>query len=58
MAIETASIPSSSGTAEELDIVIVGAGLSGIDAGYRFQTECPSKKIGRASCRERVWIPV
>lgn len=25
------------------DVLIVGAGLSGIDAAYRIQTECPGK---------------
>lgn len=28
---------------EHLDVVIVGAGLSGIGAAYRLQTECPSR---------------
>jgi cation diffusion facilitator CzcD-associated flavoprotein CzcO len=28
---------------EHFDVVIVGAGLSGIGAGYRLQTRCPSK---------------
>ncbi|KIA66632.1 flavin-containing monooxygenase [Nocardia vulneris] len=28
---------------EHLDVVIVGAGLSGIGAAYRLQTECPGK---------------
>jgi cation diffusion facilitator CzcD-associated flavoprotein CzcO/pimeloyl-ACP methyl ester carboxylesterase len=54
MAIETASIPSGSGTAEELDIVIVGAGLSGIDAGYRFQTECPGKSYAILEARDAI----
>ena len=26
-----------------LDVIVVGAGLSGINAGYRLQTECPTK---------------
>ncbi|WP_227998887.1 flavin-containing monooxygenase [Nocardia australiensis] len=34
---ETAAAP------EYLDVVIVGAGLSGIGAAYRLQTECPGK---------------
>lgn len=29
---------------EHFDIVIVGAGLSGIGAGYRLQTQCPRKR--------------
>ena len=28
---------------ESFDVVIVGAGISGIDAAYRLQTECPDK---------------
>jgi monooxygenase len=28
---------------DHLDVLIVGAGLSGIGAGYHLQTECPSK---------------
>ena len=30
--------------AEHFDVVIVGAGLSGIGAGYRLQTRCPGKR--------------
>lgn len=29
---------------EHFDVVIIGAGLSGIGAGYRLQTRCPSKR--------------
>ncbi len=29
---------------EDLDVIIVGAGLSGVGAGYRLQTECPTKR--------------
>jgi monooxygenase len=32
-------------TTEHFDILIVGAGLSGIDAAYRLQTECPGKSF-------------
>src|SRR5689334_10091608 len=28
---------------ERVDVLVVGAGISGIDAGYRLQTECPGK---------------
>src|ERR1051325_1730387 len=28
---------------EHFDVVIIGAGLSGIGAGYRLQTRCPGK---------------
>src|SRR5579859_2605408 len=30
-------------TAEHFDVLIVGAGLSGVGAGYHLQTECPGK---------------
>jgi monooxygenase len=30
--------------AEHFDVVIIGAGLSGIGAGYRLQTRCPGKR--------------
>lgn len=30
--------------AEHFDIIIIGAGLSGIGAGYRLQTRCPRKR--------------
>ena len=29
---------------EHFDVVIIGAGLSGIGAGYRLQTRCPGKR--------------
>lgn len=29
---------------EHVDVLVVGAGLSGINAGYRLQTECPGKR--------------
>src|SRR6187431_1290897 len=28
---------------QHVDVIVVGAGLSGIGAGYRLQTECPEK---------------
>ena len=28
---------------DRVDVLVVGAGLSGIDAGYRLQTECPGR---------------
>lgn len=30
-------------TPEHLDVLVIGAGLSGINAGYRLQTECPAR---------------
>ena len=29
--------------AEHVDVLVVGAGISGVDAAYRLQTECPDK---------------
>jgi cation diffusion facilitator CzcD-associated flavoprotein CzcO len=36
---------------EELDVLIVGAGLSGIGAAYRLMTECPSKRFAIVEAR-------
>jgi cation diffusion facilitator CzcD-associated flavoprotein CzcO len=30
-------------SAEHVDVLIVGAGLSGIGAGYHLQADCPDK---------------
>jgi monooxygenase len=40
--------------AERFDVVIVGAGLSGIGAGYRLQTECPQKSFVILEGRSRL----
>jgi monooxygenase len=40
---ETHSPPLNSSSPQSFDVVIVGAGISGIDAAYRLQTECPAK---------------
>lgn len=37
-----------------VDVVIVGAGLSGIGAGYRVQTECPDKTYAILEARESI----
>ena len=29
---------------EHFDVIVVGAGISGVGAGYRLQTECPTKR--------------
>lgn len=37
---------------DHYDVVVVGAGLSGIDAGYRLQTMCPDKDYAILEARE------
>lgn len=39
---------------EHFDIVIIGAGLSGIGAGYRLQTRCPHKKFVIFEVRDQI----
>lgn len=39
---------------QELDVVIVGAGLSGIGAAYRLMTECPSKRFAILEARAAI----
>jgi monooxygenase len=41
-------------TAEHFDVVIVGAGLSGIDAGYHLQTYCPNKSYAILEARDAI----
>lgn len=36
---------------EHFDVVIIGAGLSGIGAGYRLQTQCPDKRYAIVEAR-------
>jgi monooxygenase len=40
--------------AEQLDVLIVGAGLSGIAAGYYIQTRCPRKRYAIVEAREAI----
>ncbi|MFT3926046.1 MAG: NAD(P)/FAD-dependent oxidoreductase [Myxococcales bacterium] len=42
----------SEGHQNELDVVVVGAGLSGIGAGYHLQTHCPGKRYAIFEARE------
>ncbi|RNL75435.1 flavin-containing monooxygenase [Nocardioides marmorisolisilvae] len=38
----------------DYDVLVVGAGLSGIGAGYRLQTECPGKTYAILEARESI----
>ncbi len=38
----------------DLDVVIVGAGISGIDGGYHLQTACPDKTYAILEARDRL----
>ena len=40
--------------AKELDVIIVGAGLSGIGAAYHLQDKCPDKKYAIFEAREQM----
>jgi cation diffusion facilitator CzcD-associated flavoprotein CzcO len=39
---------------EHLDVLVVGAGISGIGAGYYLQTECPNKRYAILEAREHL----
>jgi cation diffusion facilitator CzcD-associated flavoprotein CzcO len=41
-------------TAEHVDVLIVGAGLSGIAAGYYIQTHCPQKSYAILEARDAI----
>jgi monooxygenase len=38
----------------DFDVIIVGAGLSGIGAGYRLKTECPGKRFAILEARDTI----
>ena len=44
----------SSNPTEHVDVVVVGAGLSGIGAAYHLQTECPDKSVAVLEARDRL----
>jgi len=39
---------------EHLDVLVVGAGLSGVGAGYRLQTTCPGRSWAILEARSRM----
>jgi monooxygenase len=39
---------------EHVDVVVVGAGLSGVGAGYHLQTECPGKTYAILEARDAI----
>src|SRR6476620_931826 len=39
-------------TPEHVDVVVVGAGLSGIGAAYRLNTECPDRSVAVLEARD------
>src|ERR1700732_3751990 len=41
-------------TVEHFDVLIVGAGLSGIGAGYHLQTNCPNRTYAVLEARESI----
>ncbi|GAA1429343.1 NAD(P)/FAD-dependent oxidoreductase [Microlunatus lacustris] len=46
--------PASSEPDHTVDVLVIGAGLSGIGAAYRLQTECPDRTYAVLEARERV----
>jgi monooxygenase len=47
-------LPVTDAIAEHVDVLIVGAGLSGVDAAYRLQTECPGKSLCILEARDAI----
>ena len=41
-------------SSEHFDVIIIGAGLSGIGAGYRLQTRCPGKRYRILEARAKI----
>ncbi|HEX3765720.1 MAG TPA: NAD(P)/FAD-dependent oxidoreductase [Kofleriaceae bacterium] len=39
---------------DDLDVIIVGAGLSGVGAAYRLQTECPTRRFTILEARDAI----
>ena len=47
-------IPAASPTIEHVDVLVIGAGLSGIGAGYHLQTYCPQKSYAIFEARNAI----
>src|SRR5438105_4582238 len=47
-------LPIHSVASEHLDVLVVGAGISGICAGYHLQHECPGKTYAILEAREAI----
>lgn len=41
-------------TSEHVDVIVVGAGLSGVGAAYRLQTRCPGRSYAVLEARQRI----
>ena len=41
-------------TQEHFDVLIIGAGLSGIGAAYHLQANCPNKKFAILEARDNI----
>ncbi len=55
MAVDTADTALGADTAlEHFDVLVVGAGLSGVGAGYHLQTQCPGKSYAILEARDRI----
>src|SRR3954469_18268466 len=42
------------GIIEHFDVLIVGAGISGVDGAYRLQTRCPGKRFAILEARDAI----
>jgi monooxygenase len=50
----TGAVPGEAGAAEDLDVLIVGAGLSGIGAAYHIQSAFPGRSYAIAEARQAI----
>src|SRR5690349_13403257 len=54
IAIPSSIMPSDSTSIEHFDVIIVGAGLSGIGAGYHLRTQCSQKRFVILEARDSI----